>query len=115
VTLLLNCEILRTLETRNPKSQKLNAPNMAITVKNALCFDWSTLPCSPGPGRVRAQRTEMLQNETTTREVTKTQTNRTRDKTALYSAAELNRKESSQTENIPMFLIMSPRLFRRPL
>ncbi|KAF3837463.1 hypothetical protein F7725_004927 [Dissostichus mawsoni] len=42
---------------------------MATMVKKALRFDWSTIvlspPCSPGPGRIRTQRTARLKKETT--------------------------------------------------
>jgi len=41
--------------------------NMAVIVLKALCFDWSALSLlplpSPGPGRIRTQRTERLQKD----------------------------------------------------
>ncbi|KAF3837464.1 hypothetical protein F7725_004928 [Dissostichus mawsoni] len=46
---------------------------MATMVKKALRFDWSTIflspPCSPGPGRIRTQRTDMLQKKTMPKEI----------------------------------------------
>ncbi|KAF3837549.1 hypothetical protein F7725_005013 [Dissostichus mawsoni] len=54
-----------------------------ISMKKALCFDWSTRslfpPPSPGPGRIRTKRTETLQKQTTIDE----NTNKTKSEMTL--------------------------------
>lgn len=80
LTLVLNMlDSLRDVATMKPRNQKQSTPVMAVTVQKARCFIWSTCflsrSLSPGPGRIRARRTEKLQKETMTKEKTRKQKN----------------------------------------
>lgn len=102
-------------------ARKLNtrAPSIIIIALKALCFVWSTcplfLPSSPGPGRMRTMRTEMLKKVTETREM--------HDSTKVSCVYNLsyicsrtkNPKQSNQTHPMLIFLILTPPACFSPL
>ena len=88
-----------------------SAPSMAKMVLNALRFDWSTLrlppPRSPGPGRIRTQRTDRLQKEATAKATTKVQ-KITPVATSSIIVRPIPATQSTQTQPVLTFLILIP-------
>lgn len=120
LTLLLSIDKTRmTLPSSIPPKPNNNAPIMVIMVWKVLCFDWLTRslspPTSPGPGRLRVQRTERLQKQMTTKAKPEEQKYITVINPPLATATTHAHKDnSSQTHPMLIFMIMRPFLFFRP-
>ncbi len=104
------------VETRRLKNLKNRAAIIAMIVWKALSFDWSFgflfTPASPGPGRIKTQRTERLQKEMPRKLTLKRKKGRTKNVKMYNSLNNIHwyPKQSSQTHTMLIFLILTPPL-----